>query len=928
MNLDDSYTEFLTNQVAPPPAPPVPEPVAAPAPAPAPGEFTSDMSIGDYLGTVFRTLADIPDAAVRGAAQGLGEAAYAANLIDENQINSYRKFFTDMDKLRDVSGVNPTVSGMVEDVGQILPGALPAFKALRALPFMTRPVAAILAEGIGGAVGYNPDDPNLGNMISGMIGEDSQGPLAQAMQMLATNPEDPDIVNRARNFAQDAGLGGMFEGVFKAIQKSPDAGRAALQWFNDTARSAQQGTAFSGIPTRPDALTSARSINADYTFDDLAADVNNALPSNMLLSRSSMSASTYVELPSIKGLEIRFSDHADKHQGGGRIQLPVDNLERLSEKFGPNGIAEMLQGLDKHLHNKFSETFNRKIYDYADDKMSLDEAFQEHGHELLEDFNGAITKETQKYIDNFAPASAMPDAGLPQFMTSDGYRFYQQKDGTLTDHPDPEMSDMTFDSLQSIADDLGEMPLPVGRNEIAERSSKAFVDDFSSFMDDTPGNLPEDVKQQRALNVQSRRGSMQPVVRPEEQSRMVSARYPTAVKRDEDPVATQLNIGYEAVAADQKVLQRNTDVLRIYPGLRPNPSANAEEFAGEFIDDVKQNLIYLHNKVPEQTRQRSKLWYEGANKIANEFSTKYEVPDTSVAGVMAALSPQKDWFMNVSLAERTLDVLTNQRSFVFSDEMAGRMEQIFPGPKYAALREMMTGKTLDDLTDPVEKAFFVRIHDETYADRSHRIITPEGNFSDVVLTDKGEPSGTGWGSLVEISKAVRAYESGGDRSLMTEILGSKHKVRSFYNNIIEPNSANGDVTIDTHAVAAALLRPLSGQSREVHHNFGSSPMKVKQPENWQGAANSSKTGVQGTYGLYAEAYRQAAADLGILPRELQSITWEAVRGLFTDRFKSGKNNVSDINAIWSRYSSGELSIDEVRNAVEQRAGGIDAPSWQ
>jgi hypothetical protein len=32
MNLDDAYTEFLTNQVAPPPAPPVPEPVAAPEP--------------------------------------------------------------------------------------------------------------------------------------------------------------------------------------------------------------------------------------------------------------------------------------------------------------------------------------------------------------------------------------------------------------------------------------------------------------------------------------------------------------------------------------------------------------------------------------------------------------------------------------------------------------------------------------------------------------------------------------------------------------------------------------------------------------------------------------------------------------------------------------------------------------------------------
>ncbi len=413
----------------------------------------------------------------------------------------------------------------------------------------------------------------------------------------------------------------------------------------------------------------------------------------------------------------------------------------------------------------------------------------------------------------------------------------------------------------------------------------------------------------------------------EQQSRMVSARFPTAAKRQEDPVASQLNIGFDAVAADPKVLQRNTDILRIYPGVRSDASADPTEFAGQFINDAKENLIWLHNRVPEQTRQRSKLWYDGANKLSKEFSQRFDVPDTSVAGVMAALSPQKDWFMNVSLAERTLDVLTNQRSFSFSDDMAQRMDNIFPGEKYAALREAMSGKTLNDLEDPTLKAFFIRIYDETYNDRSHRIITPEGDFGDVVLTDKGVPSGTGWGSLVEISKAVRAYESGGDRALMTDILGSKHKVRSFYNNIIEPNSPNGDVTIDTHAVAAALLRPLSGASREVHHNFGSSPMKSKQPEGWQGSANSSLTGVQGTYGLYAEAYRQAAQELGILPRELQSITWEAVRGMFTDRFKTAKN-VQGIDDLWRNYSNGNLSIDEVRQAVEQAAGGINAPTWE
>ena len=409
--------------------------------------------------------------------------------------------------------------------------------------------------------------------------------------------------------------------------------------------------------------------------------------------------------------------------------------------------------------------------------------------------------------------------------------------------------------------------------------------------------------------------------------RMVSARYPTAVKRAEDPVSSQLNIGYEAIAADPKLLRRNTDILRAYPGARADAAVDPEEFAAQFISDAKENLIWLHNRVPEATRMRSKLWYEGANKLAKELSGKYGISDTAVAGVMAALSPQKDWFMNVSLAERTLEVLANKQGFAINGAMLARMEEIFPGEKYAALREAMTGKTPGELKDPTEKAFFVRLYDETFADRTHRIITPEGNRGDVVLTDKGLPSGTGWGSLVEISKAVRAFESGGDRVLMTEILGTKHKVRSFYNNIIEPNSANGDVTIDTHAVAAALLRPLSGQRAEGHHNFGSTPLKVKQPKGWQAAANSSKTGVQGTYGLYAQAYRDAAQELGLLPRELQSITWEAIRGLFDAGFKTPKNT-SMVDDLWRSHAQGRLSIDDVRKAVEDAAGGINAPSWE
>ena len=115
MNLDDAYLEHINNMMAPSPTPaapppqdaePVPieqvePPVEAPkAEPPKPGEFHKDMSVFDYLGTMARTVADAPDAAIRGSVQGLGEMLYAVpGLISDEQMSSFRNFWKDMDKL-------------------------------------------------------------------------------------------------------------------------------------------------------------------------------------------------------------------------------------------------------------------------------------------------------------------------------------------------------------------------------------------------------------------------------------------------------------------------------------------------------------------------------------------------------------------------------------------------------------------------------------------------------------------------------------------------------------------------------------------------------------------------------------------------------------------------------------------------------------
>ena len=87
-----------------------------------------------------------------------------------------------------------------------------------------------------------------------------------------------------------------------------------------------------------------------------------------------------------------------------------------------------------------------------------------------------------------------------------------------------------------------------------------------------------------------------------------------------------------------------------------------------FIEHAKDNLLYIFDSIPQATRDRSKLWYVGARRIADDFGDQFGVDEASAAGVLAALSPQKDWYMNVSLGRRVMDIMKNKQDFA-SDDM-------------------------------------------------------------------------------------------------------------------------------------------------------------------------------------------------------------------------------------------------------------------
>jgi hypothetical protein len=401
---------------------------------------------------------------------------------------------------------------------------------------------------------------------------------------------------------------------------------------------------------------------------------------------------------------------------------------------------------------------------------------------------------------------------------------------------------------------------------------------------------------------------------------VVSTRFPTAVKSQENAKSGNLLVDYSVARSDPKSFEKNIGIMSGYPNFRVDTRGGYDQQAEQMIEQMQSNLLFLHDTMPQNYRDRSHLWYVGARNIVDSWSPQYELPDQAIAGVLAVLSPQKDWFQNVSLAQRVLDITKNQRDFSWNKKMDAKASEIWDS-KYDPVLSLVRNKKFGELTSPEEKALWLRTYDQAFNPPDHLVVSPEGNFEGPRLTDSGGRRKIAWGSLNEIGKAVAIVDNP-EIDNISRLLGDMHKVRSFYSNIYAPFDPRGPATIDTHAVAAAMLRPLSGKSREVLHNFGSGVVGEGGP------GKSSVLGMNGTYGIILEAYRRAAAQRGLLPRELQSITWEGVRGLFPDKWKRPQNAVT-IDAIWNRYRNGDITLQEAQDAVIKASPnkGTGVPEW-
>jgi hypothetical protein len=389
---------------------------------------------------------------------------------------------------------------------------------------------------------------------------------------------------------------------------------------------------------------------------------------------------------------------------------------------------------------------------------------------------------------------------------------------------------------------------------------------------------------------------------------------------------TYTQTGLRAMQADPVNFAKAMELLKnpqMYPyfrGLHGTP----DEIAEQVIAQEVENLKYFAAHAPPQTRKWGAAWYGEENKKARHVAAHTGLPLASVAGAYAALSPQNDWNMNVYQGDVVIDAVLHRQKTPWSDKMTKVANEIGRSGRTKLMIEQVRGKRLEELTHPVEQAMWIRIWNEATSDRYHRLFRPDGKLGDWARKNDGGKQPATWKTLGAIANAIKATTSGGDREIISEAMGGGNKVRSFYNNILDPTSANGDITVDTHAIGAGLFDALGGSTAPVLHGLGMTPEKDKHPAGWKAAPSPAGTGVSGLYGIHAEAYRRAARDLGLRPLELQSLTWEAKRALFEHMPKNAKPKIT---AIWKSYHDGHGSLEQARQAVIEAAGGWKEPDW-
>ena len=347
----------------------------------------------------------------------------------------------------------------------------------------------------------------------------------------------------------------------------------------------------------------------------------------------------------------------------------------------------------------------------------------------------------------------------------------------------------------------------------------------------------------------------------------------------------------------EKYAKTVADHFTTIPGFKNIKTDDVPKALKEISNRLQNNLEFLYKETSPADRDKWKQWYDIAKKMTEDWAPDYELNPHTVAAINAKLSPQMPWERNITLTRAVLDTFKKDPTFTEADRLF--LQEKFDAIKDPKERAKMNGelegiKEGDRLSslNNTQAGMFLRSHNEL----TRTLLTINHNLE--VTPD----SITGWNKAFDELRDVASIYRDPTYENVSRTMGGNHKVRSFYNNHVAPESPLY-TTIDTHAVAAALMIPYGGSDAPVKANFGN-PQHLA-------------SGYRGTYFLYQDAYSKAAEKLGILPRELQSIVWEKMRNLLSPEGKRllQREDFKPIQEIYRMIDSKKISPTEGRQML-------------
>lgn len=416
-----------------------------------------------------------------------------------------------------------------------------------------------------------------------------------------------------------------------------------------------------------------------------------------------------------------------------------------------------------------------------------------------------------------------------------------------------------------------------------------------------------------------------------------------------------------------------------YLALTPFASRAAGKSDTQVINEAvrvfKANALMFFDAYPAELRDRATQWYPGGNRLCEQIGKDFNVSTASAVAVMAAHSPQTEWMVNVERARQTVQVYTQHSNERLTPEMVEwaqgvttlRNKKTVYLYTETGVLDAIKDKTLLQLMEEAEQAeaearalptakarnraladvkhwqwrnagLWVRAFAHSALRKDYTLYDPEAQAIDLMRDKQGNVRRMGFMGTTPISKSLRILRGNGALEVIDEELGQGNKVRSFYMNLLHPYDGQGEVTNDTHNISALAMMPVGSSAELVAQGLAGSTKefegkgKAKRKQRiWARSGvkhfgtGAPVSGMQGLYPVFADALREAAAARNVIPREMQSIVWEAVRGLMENRKTAARQSESD--AIWDNYAERRISLTEAQRQLFALYPGIDYPAW-